>query len=189
MNKILTLFHYLLWYPDELFQDHLDQLQQNIAGLADSGINVKINSLIDSFKAMSLTSIEELYSQTFDFNTTHCQYLGYYLFGETYFRSNFLSNLLDVFKKFNYLPSVSDLPDHLVILLEFTATNLIGNDQKEFLDSIIITALNKMLHISEVENEKEKDYFNIHNPYFSLLTILYEYLTSYVSKEIILTTI
>jgi len=189
MANILNLFHYLLWYPDELFHNRLDLLQENLGVLDDNTINKRISTIIESFNNYSQTKLEELYSQTFDFNTTHCLYLGFYLFGETYFRSNFLSKLLEVFKKFNYCPQVSDLPDHLIILLDFTASCLEGSEQKEFLDGIIITALNKMLHISNIEQEKEKDYFNNDNPYFALLTILYDYLTSYISKEIIITTI
>ena len=189
MNNILKLFHFLLWYPDELFHDRLGQLRGNLSTLDNEAINSRINTIIRIFDTYSLTKLEELYSQTFDFNTSHCQYLGYYLFGETYFRSNFLSNLLEVFKKFNYHPSISDLPDHLTILLDFTTTSLEGSEQMEFLDNIVITALNKMLHFSTIENEKEKKYFNKNNPYFSLMTILYDYLTSYVSKEIIITTI
>lgn len=189
MKNILNLFHYVLWYPDELFHDRLELLQESLKVLEDTAINTRLSSIIESFKGFSLTKLEELYSQTFDFNTTHCQYLGYYLFGETYFRSNFLSNLIEVFKRYNFSPSVSDLPDHLTILLDFTVSCLEGSEQKEFFDSIIITALNKMLHISTIENKKEKNYFSSNNPYFSLLTVLYDYLTSYVSKEIIITTI
>ena len=189
MNNILKNFQYLMWYPDKDFFHHLDSLERKISNLNDEELDNEMSKIKISFNEFSLTKLEELYSQSFDWNVTHSLYIGYYLFGETYFRSNFLSNLLDIFKRFNYRSTISDLPDHLAILLDFTASCLKENEQREFIDSILITGLDKLLNISLHQIGKNNSSFTMRNPFFLLLSFLFKFLTSYISKEIIITTI
>ena len=192
MKDILLVFSQMLKYPDGQFFDHLDQLKL----LVDSFDNPQLSSLTADiygyFKEYSVYGLEELYSQTFDWNPRNCLYAGYYLFGESYFRSSFLSNLLDNFKEHAYPYLDNELPDHFSILLDFSAKCLTGPDRKKFIESVVVTALDKFLNLSVKEedetDEPKKIAFSTVKPYYNLIQLLFQFLSSYMSEQIIITT-
>jgi nitrate reductase delta subunit len=189
MKKLLKTFHYLFTYPSKDFFDHIKSLKSQLENLEDAEINILIQELKLSLDSVTVYDLEEIFSQTFDWNTTNCLYMGYYLFGESYFRSAFLSNMLDIFKKFNYNSPFSDLPDHLAILLDFVSTCLNGEEEIEFIDQVLITGLDKWLNVPINHKDSKINVFTQDNPFFLLLKILFEVLTHYMSKQIILTTL
>ena len=103
-------------------------------------------------KALSLSSLQELYTRTFDLNPVCSLDIGYHLFGENYKRGIFLANLRETETPFD-LGQEQQLPDYLPVLLR-----LLPKLEDEELRSALIVdcinpALEKMLEkLSEGEN-------------------------------------
>ena len=98
----------------------------------------------DEVKDLSLATLQEIYTRTFDLSPVCALEIGYHLFGENYKRGVFLANLRETEASFN-LGQEHQLPDYLPVLLRL----LTKLDDKELRDSLIvdcmIPALEKML--------------------------------------------
>ena len=188
MKQILKDFQRLFSYPDGNFHLILQDLISRLQKYNDKNLNKILTKISSAFSGFNETRLQERYSQTFDWNTASCLYMGYYLFGESYFRSSFLIKLQDAFKKYGYTPPGKDMPDHLSILLEFSTEYLPKDESSEFLETVILLALDKFLNGTKVDEETLLKRFSKDKPYYYLLKALHYLLTTFISKEIIITT-
>ncbi|MEO7038460.1 MAG: molecular chaperone TorD family protein [Candidatus Elarobacter sp.] len=64
------------------------------------------------------STLEEIFTATFDLNASCHPYIGYHMFGEAYKRSALLLELKERFREHNFDPGV-ELADHIAVLLRF----------------------------------------------------------------------
>lgn len=188
MRQFIQYFQRLFSYPDDDFHSVLQNLISELKEYNDEEFNAILSNLNSAFTNYEGTRLQELYSHTFDWNPSSCLYMGYYLFGESYFRSTFLIKLQDAFNHYNYTPPGKEMADHLSILLEFCADYLPENESREFLETVVLLALDKFLNSSKVDEETLIKRFSKDKSYYYLLKALHYLLKSYISKEIIITT-
>ncbi|MDO5711107.1 MAG: nitrate reductase molybdenum cofactor assembly chaperone [Micrococcales bacterium] len=114
----------LLDYPTQQLIDSLPLMRVTVAQCLARGVRsaARLVPLLDHVEATPLQDLERDYVETFDLRRRCCLHLSYYGYGDTRKRG---MALLDI--KQTYLASGVDLaecelPDHLCVLLEFTAT-------------------------------------------------------------------
>lgn len=189
MRNILKLYQILLNYPDNNFHSYLDELMQLLESYENKELNKLIKDIKKSFSQFpSTTKIEEIYSQAFDWNPATCLYAGFYLFGESYFRSTFLVKLKDIFKEHDYQAPENDLPDHFSILIDFCITKLDDIELNKFMESVVLEALDKFLNTQNLTKTIIDKSFARGKAYYYLLLSLHQFLSNYMAEQIILTT-
>ena len=189
MRKIINLYHHLLKYPDDNFHRDLNELVSYMGNYNDETLNSIIQKILPSFQDLEINKLKELYSHTFDWNPSTCLYVGYYLFGESYFRSTFLIKLREVFENHNFSPPLNEMPDHYSILLDFSANHLDDTEFYQFLETVLLVSLDKFLNSEKLDNDTIEKSFTKERSYYYLLKSLHYLLSTYISKEIIITTI
>jgi nitrate reductase delta subunit len=65
-----------------------------------------------SISGLPAAALQELYTQTFDWNPDTTLDIGWHLFGENYDRGDFLVKLRDALRRHG-IPETGELPDHL----------------------------------------------------------------------------
>lgn len=173
---LYTLFANLLAYPAESTfpqaQSCLELVEQ-----VDPEAARQVKSFQDGLKSHSLQQMQELYTVTFDMQPVCYPYVGYQLFGENYKRGAFMAQLNEAYHAGNYCPG-KELPDNISVILHFLAQDA-ANRESEFCRSLllegVLPALEKMLKSFGKESE---------NPYYRLLTSLYQVLAVTPEKEL-----
>lgn len=97
----------LLRYPEDSFKRKPD----------DSG---DVAQFLDEMGHLPLEGVEEIYTWTFDLNPVASQEVGWHLWGEQYERGRFLADLRAMQAELGIV-AVTELPDHLTMLLETLA--------------------------------------------------------------------
>lgn len=97
----------LLRYPDKPF-------------VARTGDSAEVAEFLDEVGHVSLDGMEEIYTWTFDLNPVATQEIGWHLWGEQYERGRFLAELRALQTDLGII-AVTELPDHLTILLDTLA--------------------------------------------------------------------
>ena len=86
-------------------------------------VNLEASSLMEKFckfiEKNSSEKLEEVYTNTFEMNTSCSSYAGYHLFGETHKRSIFMLELKERYRLFKFATPGNELPDHLSLILHF----------------------------------------------------------------------
>jgi len=105
--------------------------------------------LLAEFRGFTLTMplgrLQELYAETFDWDTTFPLHLGYYLLGENYKRSVFLTELKARYRAQGFdMTGVTELPDHLPLILRFLSVCHDEDLSAELITEAISPALDKM---------------------------------------------
>ena len=132
-------------YPDERYLDRVE----SYAGILDEcgEGDGTVARLATDFKAavgpMSIESIQELYTRTFDINPVCTLEVGWHVYGEDYARGEFLVKMKQLLREHN-LPESKELPDHLTHVLAILAQ--LDGEEADFLASrYLLPALAKML--------------------------------------------
>lgn len=87
--------------------------------------------------------LEEIYSAVFDLSPSCPPYAGYYLFGDTHKRGDFMVKLKEDFISHGF-DVTGEMPDHMAVLLEFIA---VLNDNEEagaLISDCLVPALTEM---------------------------------------------
>ncbi len=115
--RVLELFAELLEYPRP---DVAQRARECRALIAPE--SAEAAALLDEFAAFvertPHSTLEEIFSSTFDLNASCHPYVGYHMFGEAYKRSALMLELQDRFRIHDFDPGV-ELPDHIAVLLRF----------------------------------------------------------------------
>ena len=87
MKEVLLLFSRILDYPTKHPGEDVEQCLQKLNS------SVPMRKFSKNIQHLSLSQLQELYTQHVDFNPSCSLYVGYHLFGDSYKRSKFLVRL------------------------------------------------------------------------------------------------
>jgi nitrate reductase delta subunit len=111
----------LIGYPDEELLALLPMLRAAVAPLP-APIAGPLGKFLDHVETTPLTDQQVAYVETFDLRRRCSLYLTYYAYGDTRKRGMALLQFKHLYKRAGLELSDAELPDHLAVVLEFTAT-------------------------------------------------------------------
>ena len=121
------------------------------------------------------STLEEVFTATFDLNAGRHPYIGFHLFGEAYKRSVFMLELRDRYRKYRFEHG-SELADHLSVMLRFMA---ICDDEEikgELARDALIRSLEPMMVSADAEPVAEGEegpvFFDVGDDYSRVLQAL-----------------
>jgi len=94
-----------------------------------------------------LGRLEEIYTSTFDLGAVCCPYVGYQVFGNSYKRGFFLSQLNEEYRRRGFTVEAElahELSDHLAVLLRFLQTLEDEEEAGELIADCLRPSLGKM---------------------------------------------
>ncbi|MBI4247696.1 MAG: molecular chaperone TorD family protein [Candidatus Rokubacteria bacterium] len=97
-------------------------------------------------------AVEEAYTRVFDLDATHCPYVGFHLFGESYKRSVFLVRMKTQARALG-LALGSELPDHVGVLLRFLDAGADAEFEAELIGEALLPALHRMTATTAGDDE------------------------------------
>ncbi len=146
-NYLFMLFADLLEYPRASLKRHVDEcaeilaLEYPPAGKVFLGFHGWIHQV-------PFFSVEETYTSTFDLQGICCPYIGHYLFGDNYQRSEFMAQLNHGYHDRGYSCG-SELPDHVAVILDFLAFCEVDEFSQALLEEGLIPSVDKMTQAFE----------------------------------------
>jgi len=93
-------------------------------------------------REMPFEALQELYTQTFDWNPDTTLEIGWHLYGENYDRGDFLVKLRGALREHG-VPESHELPDHLAHVLPLL-DRLPAGEQAEFAARYVLPAVEKL---------------------------------------------
>lgn len=172
MRKVLSKMANLLDYPDEQIHSLTRECRSELSHL-DKQAAEHIQQFQEAIKDFPLNGLEEVYTRTFDLQMLCYPYIGYHLFGESYQRGAFLSQLRERFRKYNFSEG-KELPDHIGVLLRFLAVVPDDEECRVLVDDGMAPALHQMQKVFE-DNK---------SPYGYLIRALTLLLEQYKPREL-----
>jgi nitrate reductase delta subunit len=120
----LTLTHHIasvvLTYPDEETAAAVPRLRSAAAGLP-ARFGGPLGRILDHLATTPLAAAAARYVDTFDLRRRCCLYLTYYTHGDTRRRGLALLRFRQVYQAAGLENVADELPDHLAVVLEFSA--------------------------------------------------------------------
>jgi nitrate reductase delta subunit len=110
----------LLGYPDEELLGRVGALRAAVAPLP-AGIAGPLGRFLDHLETTPLARLQSDYVDTFDLRRRCCLYLTYFTCGDTRKRGMALLKFKHLYGRAGMELSDAELPDHLAVVLEFTA--------------------------------------------------------------------
>lgn len=110
----------LLGYPDEELLARLPLLRAAVAPLPVEFAG-PLGRFLDHLETTPLAEQQTDYVETFDLRRRGCLYLTYFTHGDTRKRGMALTQFKHLYKRAGMTLSDAELPDHLAVVLEFTA--------------------------------------------------------------------
>ena len=111
----------LLGYPDEELLGRLDLIQQASLELPDR-VGEPLRACVAGLAAVPLSELETEYVDTFDNRRKHNLFLTYFAHGDTRKRGMALLRFKQTYLASGFELTDTELPDHLCVVLEYTAT-------------------------------------------------------------------
>jgi nitrate reductase molybdenum cofactor assembly chaperone NarJ/NarW len=111
----------VLSYPDEKLKKLLPSLRAATKELPASFAN-PFDRTLSYLEAAELPELAAHYVDTFDLRRRCCLHLTYYTHGDTRRRGVALLRFKQVYREVGLQVAESELPDHLAVVLEFSAT-------------------------------------------------------------------
>lgn len=111
----------LLDYPSDNYLHMAKELRDKL-GISHPQAGTSLSEFIVAIESLSLDSLEEMFTRTFDIAPICVPYLSSYAFGEESFeRGDLMSKLKEVYANTGFHCG-NELPDHIRILLSFLST-------------------------------------------------------------------
>ncbi len=110
----------LLGYPDEVLLGQLPLLAGAAASLPRP-VGAPLATFVDGLAAVPLGVAQARYVDTFDLTRRCCPFLTYYSYGDTRKRGMALLRFSHAYRAAGRQPPDGELPDHLAVVLEFSA--------------------------------------------------------------------
>jgi nitrate reductase delta subunit len=110
----------LLSYPDQQLLDRRPLLRAATRTLPDP-IGAPLNTFLDHLDTTPLTRLTAAYVATFDHHKRFSPYLTYFAYGDTRKRGMALLRFTHAYRAAGLHLDDGELPDHLAVVLEFTA--------------------------------------------------------------------
>jgi nitrate reductase molybdenum cofactor assembly chaperone NarJ/NarW len=111
----------LLGYPDDLLIQRQPLLRAATA-LLPAQLSGPLGRFLDHLETTPLTELQAAYVETFDLRRRCSLYLTYYAYGDTRKRGMALLQFKHLYGRAGLRLTDGELPDHLAVVLEFTAT-------------------------------------------------------------------
>jgi len=115
----------LLAYPDEAFAQRLPLVRQAVTSLPEP-VGAPLGRFLRHVEATTLGELAADYVATFDNRKRCCLFLTYYQHGDTRNRGVALLKLKQTYRRGAMRLTDEELPDHLAVMLEFTASGDVG---------------------------------------------------------------
>lgn len=174
--SLFESFAVLLEYPASAMTEQAGHLLEQLMSLHPESAEA-LGKFVRALEQLSLETMRELYTITFDMQPVCYPYVGYQLFGESYKRGAFMAQLNEAYHASEYSAG-QELPDHLSVILRFIGLDS-ENRHGEFCQTLIHDgvnpALGKMLKVFDARSE---------NPYLGLLSALQIFLAHIPEKEL-----
>jgi nitrate reductase molybdenum cofactor assembly chaperone len=114
VNRFVETLAPLFAYPEQDFARRLEECLATVDPA--SPLAEPVVEFAADVRRLSLTELEELYTQTFDHNPSATLDTGWHLFGEDYARGEFLVFMRQTLRRYG-VPESCELPDHLTHVL------------------------------------------------------------------------
>lgn len=134
---VCRLFANAFCYP---LPESLSMLQKSTIGMKDGNEKKALLHFIDAIHPLSLGEWEELHTRTLDLNPPAAPYIGYQVWGESYQRGVFLSQMSHELRAAE-VDTEDELPDHLIPVLRYLAES--QNPIPELLQ-VLVPAVERM---------------------------------------------
>lgn len=134
-----------------------ESLQSGLERLPDGAVKRACSSFMRQVSMFSLSQWEELYTHTLDLNPAAAPYVGFQIWGESYQRGKFLSQLNRAMMQ-EEIDLDGELPDHLIPVLRYLE---VADEPLYELVEVLNPALEKM---QTALRKSQPD-----NPYIGLL--------------------
>lgn len=123
----------LIEYPGPDYRNRVDACLASASELAD---------FAGSVGSLPFEAVQELYTQTFDWNPDTTLDIGWHLFGENYDRGDFLVKLRGTMREYA-VPENGELPDHLSHVLPLL-DRMPPDESATFAARFVLPALEKL---------------------------------------------
>jgi len=141
IQSIAAALGALLEYPMEDWRFRAANAE---VAAADCPAAELLRPFLEEAAELSLESLQELYTRTFDLAPSCVPYLSVHLFGEESFkRAHLMSGLAEAYRRASY-ETGGELPDHLSVVLQF-APALNAGEWEELKECCLRPALEKMV--------------------------------------------
>lgn len=150
----LSLYAEAFRYP---FPGQFETFVVRLNELPDTPGRAEYTAFLQGLRPLSQGELEELYTRTLDLSPEFAPYLGFQMWGDSYKRGSFMSQLSKAMLE-NEINRDGELPDHLVPVLRYLEQ--VPEPVPE-LAQILEPALDKMVHKLQQEDPA--------NPYLHLL--------------------
>jgi nitrate reductase molybdenum cofactor assembly chaperone NarJ/NarW len=111
----------LLGYPDEQLFGRLPVIARAVDELP-ADLTVPLRGFVDHLTAIGTAAAHREYVATFDLRARCCLYLTWWTHGDTRERGKAMVRFKQIYRDAGLTPPDDELPDHLSVVLEFTAT-------------------------------------------------------------------
>ena len=119
---------WLINYPDDDLIAKLPTIAELAVGL-DSRVGAPLARSVEALSG-DVIGLREQYVETFDTRRKGCLYLTYFSNGDTRRRGMALVRIKDAYRKAGLEVTGDELPDHLALVLEFSATTSVEAGMK-----------------------------------------------------------
>ena len=119
----------LLSYPDESLLERVPLLRAVVASLPPE-LAGPLGCFLDRVETGPLGHLQTQYVETFDLRRRSCLYLTYFTYGDTRKRGMALLQFKHLYARAGLTLDDHELPDHLAVVLEFTALGDPGRGER-----------------------------------------------------------
>lgn len=174
-TEIITNFATMFNYPyDKSLIVSSSQIVLNSLKKIDSEAVEDIKNFLNYVENHDVSYLESSYTGIFELNPTIAPYVGFHLFGESYMRSVFLSQLKEKFDQHNFEYG-KELPDHLCVILKFLSEQLETQLAKELVNDALRPMLNIIIWTG-TDPEDQPEIPSSSNAYYFLFNGLRKFL-------------
>lgn len=142
MERIIHCFSELLSYPTDSILQTTDECIRLLKQTNEQAA-LELQRCKAALAQLSSGEREELYTRTFDVMMQCYPYTGYYLFGESYKRGEFLARLKERYDMFGFRCD-TELPDHIAVMLRFIASIDCEEEIRVLVEDCLIPSLRMM---------------------------------------------
>lgn len=175
-SRVLELFAELLEYPSSgiAIAKAARECRALIEG-EDAAAAAYLGEFTTFVERTPHSTLEEIFTATFDLNASCHPYIGYHMFGEAYKRSALLLELKERFREHNFDPGI-ELPDHIAVLLRFMSLCPDVELNTEIAREALLATLDPMMVPPEPEpvedGEEAPEIFDLGDDYRRVLQAL-----------------
>ncbi len=174
---LYSLLAILLEYPGEDFKLKVEECVKTLESSQRYADGIEeMRHFQQELAEATLDDIQGVYSYTFELTSDYTLDMGYHLY-DGFKRTNKLATIKGMYRSQGFpIDEVSkgELPDHLPIILKFIAFSKDEALKKDFLESFVVLAMEKL------QNNFERNKINI---YFHLINAIYKIIERDVVKE------